>query len=359
MQTASSRREAESHKYNGVQFLRICAAILVLVLHSGLYVRERLNPTAVLWANGMYGVDLFFVISGFVMISSSVKLFGTAGGWKTFVRHRVVRIVPMYWLVTSLKLIAVLTTSGLVLHSRFNPAHVVASYLFLPWRNAEGQLEPLVGVGWTLNFEMFFYAVFAAALYLRRNVFLVVGVPLLLLSAMSAFVQPGWPPFSFYFSTRVLEFYLGMIVAHLLRRQKRLPPLVAATVFCGSAILVLASIHYPHLPAVLMPGVPMAMIVYSVASVEDRLHKMPSFILYLADASYVIYLIHPMCAPAAATVLARVGIGNVALGVLGGVCVGIVSGCLFHQFVEIPVTRRVRNWISPKAESCVNLAAGR
>src|SRR5271156_3493356 len=71
--------------YLGLQVLRVMAAVLVLITHSGFYASERLDRSFTYWETGAAGVDLFFVISGFVMVYSSVNLIGNPKGWLVFV----------------------------------------------------------------------------------------------------------------------------------------------------------------------------------------------------------------------------------------------------------------------------------
>jgi peptidoglycan/LPS O-acetylase OafA/YrhL len=175
------------------------AAVLVLLTHSGFYASERLDRSFKYWGTGAAGVDLFFVISGFVMVYSSMNLIGDRKGWLVFSQRRVIRIVPMYWLATTIKLVLMVLAGEFVLHARFSSLDTVMSYLFLPTRNSDGNLFPLLGVGWTLNFEMLFYLLFAAALFLRVSVFKFVGTVLFILAIGALFRQSNWPAVSFYF----------------------------------------------------------------------------------------------------------------------------------------------------------------
>ncbi|MGB8899043.1 MAG: acyltransferase family protein, partial [Methylocella sp.] len=75
---------ANKENYTGIQALRFLAAILVVMVHATLYTKERLDPTFGIWSPGAAGVDIFFVISGFVMVVSSRKLMTQpAGGWSS------------------------------------------------------------------------------------------------------------------------------------------------------------------------------------------------------------------------------------------------------------------------------------
>ncbi|WP_425358229.1 acyltransferase family protein [Brevundimonas subvibrioides] len=91
---------------------------MVVVTHSTFYASERLTPGSYVWGRGTMGVDIFFVISGFVMYASSIHLERASGGWREFATKRLIRIVPLYWLVTSMKLAILLVIPSVVLHLR-------------------------------------------------------------------------------------------------------------------------------------------------------------------------------------------------------------------------------------------------
>ena len=151
-----------------IQALRVIAAFMVLAFHVSLEV-AKLTPAAVL-TPGSAGVDLFFVISGFVMLYSSERLFGRPWASAQFFKRRLVRIVPLYWLATTALVLLVAPFAG--------TKAVIASLLFWPYP-AGG--APLLNVGWTLNIEMFFYLVFAAALLAKSRVVVTTTVSIFLL----------------------------------------------------------------------------------------------------------------------------------------------------------------------------------
>jgi len=333
-------------KFLGIQALRIVAATLVVVTHSTFYCSERLAKGFPVWEVGTRGVDIFFVISGFVMILSSQSLLPLAHGWKIFAEKRITRIVPLYWLVTTLKVALLFLTAGLALHSTFTPVTAIRSYLFLPAKNLDGKLEPLVGVGWTLNFEMMFYFLFTLALFFRKNVFTFIGVVLALLAAGSFLRQPSWSPAAFYLNSIVLEFYLGMLLARVCMNKTYIPRRAVYVLLpIGFVLLLLPPFEWHVLPKVIVSGLPAALIVWCVASLEDIERFTPRFILYLGDASYSIYLIHPFVCPFPPTLLHRLHINLPWLAVFLSVVLGIAVGCLLHEFVEKPVTKRLQSYL--------------
>src|SRR5579875_525850 len=330
-----------SRKYSGLQVLRITAAFMVLVMHSMFFASERLKPGFHIWGQGATGVDIFFVLSGFVMVYSSTKLFNAPGGWKTFARRRIIRIIPMYWLATSVKLAVMLLSAGLILHARGNAAYVIESYLFIPCRDSSGTPGPLLGVGWTLYFEMFFYALFTAALFLRTNIYRFAGWILIPLGLGAFLYKPDWPVALFYLNnTRLFEFFYGMLIARIcLTRKKTFPlslslPLMAA----GIAGLLAPWPEAYHVPG-LADGASAAALIFAMASVEDRLSRIPRIVLYLADASYAIYLFHPLIAPAAPLLLMKMHLIHPWLSVAISVFSGLAAGAIIHSLIEAPLTQ--------------------
>jgi len=131
--------------------LRAIAVLAVLIYHA------QFNFSGQLFFNGGFiGVDIFFVISGFVMVISPRFLVTSEDGWKIFLKKRILRIVPLYWAATTFKLVVILFISSLVLHAKLDWLVIFKSYFFLPSHNLDGEIKPFLGVGWTLVFEMFF-----------------------------------------------------------------------------------------------------------------------------------------------------------------------------------------------------------
>jgi peptidoglycan/LPS O-acetylase OafA/YrhL len=321
------------------------AAVLVLITHSGFYVSERLDHSFKYWGTGASGVDLFFVISGFVMVYSSVNLIGDRKGWLVFSQRRVIRIVPMYWLATTVKLVLMVLAGEFVFHARFSLVDTVMSYLFLPTRNVDGNFFPLLGVGWTLNFEMFFYLLFAVALFLRVSVFKFVGVVLSLLAAGALFRQNNWPAVSFYLNPIVLDFFLGMLIARACLRGKFLPRGTAVLSVCvGLLLLLVFPVTIWHTS---LGGVAAAMLIGGVVRLEAWFIWIPGWLIYLADASYVIYLFHPLVAPAAPMILSKLNMPYPLLSIAVSICFALFAGCVVHKLIEKPVTL----WLKRRVET--------
>jgi peptidoglycan/LPS O-acetylase OafA/YrhL len=283
-------------RIGSVQALRAFAALSVAILHV-LHEASPLDPTGLIerWHNALpweAGVDLFFVISGFVMVHASVDLFGRRGSPATFMARRLIRIVPIYWTATTLFLIVALATPDSVTHDDLSFGHVVMSYVFLPSRRADGSIQPIYSLGWTLNYEMFFYVVFAACIALPRRRALA-GVALFLGAAMALhrLVPPQATALVFWTDGRMLEFLLGIAVAVIAGKGAAFPTAIRVAL----ALIALALLVVAHRCSVasgpVITGVPVCLLLS--AAVLGRPVRVPGALLLLGDASYSLYLVHP------------------------------------------------------------------
>jgi peptidoglycan/LPS O-acetylase OafA/YrhL len=342
--TLAPARESTSRNFLTIQALRAIAALMVVVYHAFEMWTVRISPAAsgTAWTNGAAGVDIFFVISGFVMVVSSRRLRSQPGAWIAFMRHRIVRIVPLYWLLTTLKLVLVLLFSGLALRSNLDLDFVVKSYLFLPVVDSAGHFRPLLPVGWTLTYEFLFYVLFALALALRVDVLRVLVPAFALFVVLALLRSETWPEWTILFSTIVVEFLFGVVLAKLtLQGRRSLPfPLAAAMILVGAALILTVPEGSENLRT-LTWGVPALAIVAGAVSLESRIAgALPQWLLTLGDASYSIYLAHGFALPA-------VGVGIMALHWTGGTAqaftvvaclvVGSIAGWLVYVLVERPI----------------------
>ena len=226
-----------------IQILRAVAALMVTWHHArheaGLLAERGAGPsldpgTLLPWWGG---VDLFFVISGFVIVLASGRQRGTPGGRARFLAHRIARVVPLYWLASLLYLGLALARPDLLGEAASlarEPAYLLAGFLFWPAARPDGTVQPLYGLGWTLNYEAFFYVLFAAGLGFGRRAAVAWLVAILGLLAAAGAVVPDLPlPVRFWADPIVLEFAAGAVLA--LAYQEGFRP--AAPVRVGFAML--------------------------------------------------------------------------------------------------------------------------
>nr|WP_272210084.1 acyltransferase [Marinicella sp. W31]MDC2875947.1 acyltransferase [Marinicella sp. W31] len=140
-----------------IQILRAVAALSVVTGHTINEIHQVGVPYPELPFNFGIGVDIFFIVSGFVMVLTSGKLVTRPGASLEFMRRRIIRVVPLYWFYTTGMLLALLLFPTQLNHSTTTFQQVACSFLFLPCVSAYGNYQPVLSLGWTLNYEMFFY----------------------------------------------------------------------------------------------------------------------------------------------------------------------------------------------------------
>jgi exopolysaccharide production protein ExoZ len=331
-----AQRGQSGSKLLSVQYLRGVAAIAVLVYHSGTDAR---------WANVWplkgfgAGVDVFFVISGFIMWVTTA---GRGMGPREFWRRRAERIVPLYWMVTTLAvLVAVVSTHY---GGKTNPWHVISSFLFLPANNPQTHnLEPLVSPGWTLNYEMFFYAIFGSFLVVSaRRRFVGIAVVLGGLVIAGRVITAHFVPLEFYGNSLVLEFVFGMALGALFKARRLSLPRGVAWAGLALGFILLGAIDSVHtVTPVIAIGIPATIIVGSALCLEHtgiREWRIPKL---LGDASYSIYLAHGIFLDALKAVYFKTSLPSVGffvLGIAGSICFGIAV----YLFIEAPLTARIQ-----------------
>ncbi|MGX9962724.1 acyltransferase family protein [Roseomonas sp. F4] len=328
---------------NAIQYLRAIAAMMVVMFHLGVPM-HRLGFVGAWPEWPARGVDIFFVVSGLIMwmvtADRHVRL-------RDFYYRRLVRIVPLYWLVTSFIVGLLLLAPGLVQSGRFDAWHVVASYLFLPAPHpAIDMVAPVLIPGWTLNYEMFFYALFGLTLLLpsRRRLWAICGV-LGLLVVLGALVPGGGLAFAFYTSPIMLEFGFGVALGAALSRGWALPPGLAWTAI-ALGFLVLVASDRMHAPQILVAGLPALAIVAGAVSLEMA-GRVPSLRLphLLGDASYALYLTHTVVLSAVGQIALRLGVttlpGGLLIFALLACAAAQVAALLLHLGFERPLNRQL------------------
>ncbi len=345
-------------RYQTLQVLRVVCALMVLVVHNLFYAAERLTHNMQYWSPHFGEVDIFFVMSGFVLITSSEKLFGTEGSHKVFLMRRLSRVAPLYWLATTLKLLTLMSAARYVLHASLVPSKVLLSYFFLPSMNKDGMIEPLLGVAWTLSFEVFFYLLFAAALFSRKDIYRTFGSIAVVLSILSVFRKPSWPAIAFVCDPIVLDCFLGMVLARLVRVGALLRPQAAiAAMVTGVGVIQLVPWD-SAVPRVAKLGLPAALIVYGVLSLERYVSAIPRSLSFLAQASYAIYLFHPLVAPVVPEIFAHYHFVHTLVSTGCGIAVAVAVGSGIHYVFERPLNQWMQaNLLARPAVSASPLVA--
>lgn len=306
------------------------------------------------------GVDVFFVISGFVMAHSSGSLHGRPGAWHVFLVRRLARVAPLYWLMTAL-LIVLLIVARVPVWSETTTRQIVAAFLFLPVANPDGVALPLLDIGWSLNYEMLFYAVFALFVGLQRKMALM-AVSIVLIAAVLAgrWFEPTSVTLRFWSDPIVLEFLLGIAIYGLVSRGFRLSDGLRWLVGLAGLGLFFAFPQIDFTWRFLQWGLPAGLMV--LAAVSGRREIRSELAEWAGNTSYAIYLSHFFVIRALLFVLEHLGIRHPVVW-LAGFPLGVVLGTLaastvLHYGFERPVLLWIRRHLDRNVLQGVGAPSG-
>ena len=303
------------------------------------------------WLFGASGVDLFFVISGFIMV---VTTSGTGVGPVDFWRRRIVRVVPLYWLLTLLMVALALVAPGLFKTLRVAPSTLLQSLFFIPHfsHSFPSFVWPLLVPGWTLNFEMFFYAVFGLALILpeRSRLLPLVAFFVLLVAVGIAFGPFASAAAQTYTHPMLLEFAAGAAIAAWWRTGRwHFPPSASPTMIVAGAVLLLLRDQEPFGTSTQIIGA----VLVVIGALDARFASWRSPVLEaIGNSSYSLYLTHIFTLGVLRVVWARLLPGppglamTIAFMFLSLAVCGSV-GWLVYRWVETPLLKRLNQRRKP------------
>jgi peptidoglycan/LPS O-acetylase OafA/YrhL len=346
--------------YN-IQVLRGIAAALVVWIHTQDIIPLDFIPLRIREI-GFGGVDLFFVISGFIMVHATTNRDITP---KSFLLKRFLRVAPLYYVMTLFVALLCIFLPMLFKNTTIDLVSLVKSLLFIPFEKVHDQIYPIYALGWTLNYEMFFYCLFTLAMFLdtQKRVAALV-IMLLALAGIGLFVSgPSDYGMLVYFYTRpiILDFALGMMIAAFLLLPSKISPslvqmfyvtlMVGCIAFVFAGYVIVFSSSSPITPiteTLLRFGVPSAFIVASFVGLDRLGHTINSDIMRkIGDASYSIYLVHYIVLAPLSHGLVRVIGETTALHVVAAavtIAISIFCGILAYRFVERPLAGDLRHY---------------
>lgn len=322
---------AAGGELRSIQYLRAVAALAVVVYHAV----ERAGGH---FGVGAAGVDVFFVISGFIMALVGARPGQTPLG---FLQRRAERIVPLYWLVTLGVAFLALVAPALFPRMVVTAPHVLQSLFFVPHISPTGEPAPLIVPGWTLNYEAFFYLMFAATLLAPERLRAwALSAILLGLVALGALLPNESIIWRTYTSPLLLEFLLGVLLGYAWKRGWTVG-VAGGLLMIGLGVVgfaVTAVLQTDVDPIRLLAwGVPALLIVAGAASIEQSA-VVPRWrwLGLLGDASYSIYLVHGLAISAAARLVAPMGFESGAAVVAAALPASLVAGLACYFLLEKP-----------------------
>lgn len=330
-----------SSKLNNIQLLRAYASVAVVYFHTGF----QFGPVHPI---GSFGVDLFFVISGYIM----ARILDSEKTRQYFLRRRILRIVPPYWFFTLLVFASAMLAPRLMTTTSGSVVELAKSFFFIPFEKAPGLLRPTLFVGWSINYEMFFYCALAMGLMIsaRRAAWIGCGIILAVLGACSLVQHPGALA-QFYGDPIVIEFVMGVAGYFVCKRvgtvqsQAVKVTLAIAGVTAALALAVFQGFHLylTHIRAIslgLAAWIAVCSAVVLAASGWDTRNKL---LILIGDASYVLYLAHTFVIYFLDRAVARVAGAWLSQYSLTGMVIDVVAavavGILLHIYAERPLLR--------------------
>jgi exopolysaccharide production protein ExoZ len=341
--TSPSPENTNHNEIIGIQAIRFVAALSVLVDHYVIHLcKQGALPQSWLplaYRLGALGVFVFFAISGFVMVLSNRNKFQVQGSPFDFFFRRVLRIWPMYFLATVL-VFAMKHTDPLN-----NIQNMLKSLAFIPYIGEEGLYRPVLGKGWTLNYEMFFYGVFALCLSFPKKIGLGLACAVLVVMAVAGGASDNlvW---KFYANNIVLFFLVGVAVGYMVTEIRIRWPhsrnagtaiVLAVIVFVAMMFTGRVSGNAAMHASITLLGVFVCLYLVCFADSRFRNPALAAAVATLGDASYCLYLFHGFVLAAF-----RIGLGQISdahpIMLLPVVVVAAVAFCvLIHLYAEKPL----------------------
>lgn len=289
--------------WTSVHALRGLAALLVVLHHIPLHLQPRLTDTYVPAFNGgAAGVDIFFAISGFVMFYTTGR---PGANWRRFLVSRITRVVPLYWAMTLALAALVFLVPAIFPTFTTDLTTVLKSLFFIPVYDLKGDLRPLLHVGWTLYFEMFFYALTALAMLAHSKHGAVLSAVFLALASIlaNALGAPTGNSMLILLSPIVIEFLFGVAIGAFSNSQvlRDMPPLARRLLGVAALAIGVSLLFGANAPADIRWhrlstwGVAGALLLLGAVMLEDELARAPLLARItrpFGDSSYALYLTH-------------------------------------------------------------------
>ena len=334
--------QIKSNQINSIQYLRGLAAIVVVFRHLS----DRTDKYNIIVPGfngiemGLWGVDLFFVISGFVMVyitntgETSFKFI------LNFWIRRFLRISPLYYIMSIVMLfVAFYMPNSTELKPTFD--HTIASFLYIP----TSSIFPLLAVGWTLNYEMYFYLIFGLVLFLQGNYQTLVLATWLSGSVVLGFFYHGDNALINQITNPLLiEFLLGVIVGRFFLAEKIWSVTQALIIFFVSCFIIIfvEIIDVGHDFRSLIYGIPCAGLMSALIALEARkvFNFNNKFLLLAGDISYSLYLVHLIVIAAYGKFIMKFSLFdsiNGSILLFGDFIVCFLTAILIYKLIEQPL----------------------
>lgn len=343
------------NKIEFIQSLRGIAALCVVLYHGSYWTGKWAETTKeIFFAAGYFGVSLFFVISGFIMVITTKKYDGSLSYVKTFMIKRFMRIWPAYFIATVVSFILLAGASWFA--NLDNLIYLARSMLFMPSGTAPAPTfgTPVLSVGWTLTYEMIFYVFFAIsmlagklrwlAFYSCTALFLI-GIPTYISGDFST-----TPTFDYGFRSILLGlitspiiwmFVSGVVIGQIYTSRIR----IKNETFCWMMVLFSVTFTIAQYVSgsrighgIFEWGTSIVPLMLCLTIASKTIHiKIPKYLVYLGDISFSLYLMHVLMQGVTLHFLVYIGLGGFAQGISSLIMttlMSIIAAGIFYKYVE-------------------------
>lgn len=330
--------QAPPFRINILQGLRTYAALPVVLFHTG-FTLQGVNKI------GVFGVHMFFLLSGYIMAHIC------ATDRHAFMRRRLIRIIPSYWTLTLVLYAIAAKFPHLMNATQAVPVELFKSLFFVPFQKSNGLYQPILFVGWTVNYEMYFYMALGLALLIApRRPMVLTSVLLLGIAGFCSFFAASNAIARFYSDPVILEFIFGLLayycVTAIPEAARTRGRYLWATIVLASLILlpVIEAFNLlPSLPFVVRFG-PLSFLLITASCLLAMAGSdlRAGLIVLIGDASYTLYLTHPYTVMAIDRIVARrLPWLHVAtpLGCAVAMTVAVASSIAIYLYIEKPMLR--------------------
>lgn len=343
--------------------IRAFSALLVVLGHALHYVNEL--PVAQGGGIGIpyfqhgFGAMIFIAMSGFVGYITTINKEGKSDA-RIFLYRRLTKLVPLYWLFTSLWLAIALLNPSVLTKGQIDPWHVIGSYLFIPVaRPFDGMPSPVLSLGWTLNYVILFYIMFFAAILVRKKIRLpAISIAVICIIFAHPYVKTS-VAFSFwsdrYILLALVGVYLGAMWKSLLLKPI-LPYSIGAITVMVACFAAWAILHHGRgtgfsVNFLLASG--LSFIVVGVCVITKSVHNKLFMTTWsaIAASSYSLYLSHPFTLGIMVEVWKTLELYYYFNGwflLIAEIIAAVIIGLLVSKFIEKPISRHVEQFRKPK-----------
>lgn len=346
-----------------IQALRGVAALLVVMYHATVLFSKQLSivPMEGFFLFGKHGVDLFFVLSGFILTWVHHQHIGKPAYLGDYLLKRAKRIYPMLWFASLLALAFYVLIDDFGKGEKLDFVSILASFLALPHQGT-----PLVNVSWTLRFELFFYCLFAVLIVSRAIGMGLIALWIVLVCIVAILELQPSHPLSFYLSSYGVQFVMGIASAYFVRKFDSSSRHGYTIVTTGAGLFLALGMwevygagHAYEIALRVFYGIASALLIVGLAGLDIRAHTQKirigrtlAALSWLGAASYSIYLMHFSVCTILVKLLRKSGFYS---GVLPQdllfviiVLLGTALSAIFYPLIELRLTRLVNKYLPKK-----------